>query len=167
MRHDAVPGVPWGCDVLPYLPQPCMPVALQQHAHLIMLLHSACMHHAAGLAPLISQHGPPERLLSKCSSCFVSLAKSILYQQLAGTAAAAIYSRFLAVCGVGERLCSTPCSGVASQCCVLDLFGGCVLLLQLCLAVCLQPCTLAPPMHAGWATLMTSSCHHTCYATGA
>lgn len=64
------------------------------------------MHDAAGLAPLIAQHGPPERLLSKSSSCFVSLAKSILYQQLAGSAAAAIYSRFLAVCGV-RACCST------------------------------------------------------------
>jgi hypothetical protein len=62
---------------------------------------------AAGLQPLITQHGPPERLLSKSSSCFVSLAKSILYQQLAGSAAAAIYSRFLAACGVRGR-CAVP-----------------------------------------------------------
>lgn len=59
----------------------------------------------AELAPLIEEFGPPERLLAKSTSCFRSLAKSILYQQLAGTAAAAIYSRFLAVCGV-----STSCT---------------------------------------------------------
>eukprot|EP00878_Enallax_costatus_P027481 GHUV01029598.1.p2 GENE.GHUV01029598.1~~GHUV01029598.1.p2 ORF type:complete len:125 (+),score=19.08 GHUV01029598.1:461-835(+) len=52
------------------------------------------------LAGLISTFGPPERLIAKSTSCFRSLAKSILYQQLAGTAAAAIYSRFLAVCRV-------------------------------------------------------------------
>ena len=54
------------------------------------------------LADLISTFGPPERLIAKKTSCFRSLAKSILYQQLAGTAAAAIYSRFLAVCRVSS-----------------------------------------------------------------
>ncbi|WIA09969.1 hypothetical protein OEZ85_010181 [Tetradesmus obliquus] len=66
------------------------------------------------LAPLIAQHGPPERLLSKSSSCFVSLAKSILYQQLAGSAAAAIYSRFLAVCGVPDETALTPAAVLAA-----------------------------------------------------
>lgn len=64
----------------------------------------AATEHLASADPrlhdLITTFGPPERLLAKDSSCFRSLAKSILYQQLAGTAAAAIYSRFLAVCGV-------------------------------------------------------------------
>lgn len=66
-------------------------------------IRSATQHLAAAdprLQDLITSFGPPERLLTKTSSCFRSLAKSILYQQLAGTAAAAIYSRFLAVCGV-------------------------------------------------------------------
>ncbi|KAF6257304.1 DNA glycosylase [Scenedesmus sp. NREL 46B-D3] len=66
------------------------------------------------LQSLITQHGPPERLLAKSSSCFVSLAKSILYQQLAGSAAAAIYSRFLAVCGVPDESHLTPAAVLAA-----------------------------------------------------
>lgn len=37
---------------------------------------------AAGLAPLIESFGAPERLLAKETSCFRSLAKSIIYQQV-------------------------------------------------------------------------------------
>eukprot|EP00775_Hariotina_reticulata_P004463 gene4463-4719_t len=61
-----------------------------------------------GLVPLMESFGPPERLLAKKMSCFRSLAKSILYQQLAGSAAAAIYSRFLAACGVPDESTLTP-----------------------------------------------------------
>ncbi len=54
----------------------------------------------SGLRPLIQQHGLPERLLAKGGSYFVALAKSICFQQLAISAASAIFKRFLATCGV-------------------------------------------------------------------
>lgn len=57
----------------------------------------------AGLLPLIEEHGVPERLLPKgFDNMFASLAKSIIYQQLAGSAAHAIHTRFLAACGVSK-----------------------------------------------------------------
>jgi hypothetical protein len=37
---------------------------------------------APELSPLIESFGAPERLLTKDTSCFVSLAKSIIYQQV-------------------------------------------------------------------------------------
>jgi hypothetical protein len=67
------------------------------------VIEQGCAHLRAAdarLAGLIAEHGAPDRLLAKTSSCFTSLAKAIIYQQLAGTAAAAIYARFLAACGV-------------------------------------------------------------------
>ena len=51
------------------------------------------------LAPLIDQHGIPDRLLAKGPGSFSSLAKSIVFQQLATRAAAVIYARVLTVCG--------------------------------------------------------------------
>ncbi|PSC71100.1 putative DNA-3-methyladenine glycosylase 2 [Micractinium conductrix] len=56
------------------------------------------------LAPLIEQHGPPERLLAKQGSNFATLAKAIVFQQLATGAAATIYGRVLAACGGGDTL---------------------------------------------------------------
>ncbi|OMO84402.1 hypothetical protein COLO4_22066 [Corchorus olitorius] len=49
------------------------------------------------LATLISVHPPPK--LSPCNSPFLSLSKSILYQQLATKAANSIYNRFISLCG--------------------------------------------------------------------
>ncbi|XP_022752138.1 DNA-3-methyladenine glycosylase 1 [Durio zibethinus] len=49
------------------------------------------------LATVISTHPPPK--LSPCKSPFLSLSKSILFQQLATKAANSIYSRFISLCG--------------------------------------------------------------------
>ncbi|KAK8716753.1 hypothetical protein V6N13_044054 [Hibiscus sabdariffa] len=49
------------------------------------------------LAALISTHPPPK--LSTCNSPFLSLSKSIIFQQLATKAAKAIYTRFVSLCG--------------------------------------------------------------------
>jgi 3-methyladenine DNA glycosylase/8-oxoguanine DNA glycosylase len=60
--------------------------------------------YTAGLAPLVEEHGVPDRLLPKgFENMFASLARSIVYQQLAGNAAHAIHTRFLAACGVREE----------------------------------------------------------------
>ncbi|KAL4452033.1 hypothetical protein ABPG75_007695 [Micractinium tetrahymenae] len=56
------------------------------------------------LAPLIQQLGPPDRLLAKRGSNFATLAKAIVFQQLATTAAAVIYGRVLAACSCTESL---------------------------------------------------------------
>ena len=45
------------------------------------------------LVPLIERHGPPR--LRRTRNSFQSLARSIIYQQLSGKAAATIYRRFL------------------------------------------------------------------------
>jgi 3-methyladenine DNA glycosylase/8-oxoguanine DNA glycosylase len=58
----------------------------------------------AGLAEAVTQHGLAEKLLAQPGAAFTSLAKAILFQQLAGAAAAAIHARFLAACGV-RRAC--------------------------------------------------------------
>eukprot|EP00879_Flechtneria_rotunda_P023438 GHRR01024791.1.p1 GENE.GHRR01024791.1~~GHRR01024791.1.p1 ORF type:complete len:432 (+),score=179.50 GHRR01024791.1:1302-2597(+) len=82
------------------------------------LLDLGCKHLAAAdsrLQPLIDEIGRPERLLAKNTSCFRSLAKSILYQQLAGTAAAAIYARFLTVCGVPDESQLLPAAVLAAD----------------------------------------------------
>lgn len=52
------------------------------------------------LQTLIKEHGPPLRLLAKAGNAFQFLVKSIIFQQLAGSAAATIYGRFLTACGV-------------------------------------------------------------------
>ncbi|XP_022773993.1 DNA-3-methyladenine glycosylase 1-like [Durio zibethinus] len=49
------------------------------------------------LATLISNHPPPK--LSPCSSPFLALSKSIIFQQLAAKAANSIYTRFISLCG--------------------------------------------------------------------
>lgn len=54
----------------------------------------------AGLAELISAHGPPEKLVLKDGSTFQALAQSIVSQQLATGAAKTIYLRFLIACKV-------------------------------------------------------------------
>lgn len=62
----------------------------------------------AGLAPLVAEHGLASKLLAKPSPAFNTLAKSILFQQLAMGAASAIYARFLAACGAGNHGDLTP-----------------------------------------------------------
>lgn len=53
----------------------------------------------AALAPIIEQHGVPDRLLAKgFTNMFNSLARSILSQQLAVKAASVIQGRFMALC---------------------------------------------------------------------
>jgi len=55
----------------------------------------------AALAPIIEQHGVPDRLLAKgFTNMFNSLARSILSQQLAVKAASVIQGRFMALCQV-------------------------------------------------------------------
>lgn len=49
------------------------------------------------LAPLINIHQPPS--LNPCTSPFLSLTKSIIFQQLATNAAKSIYTRFVTLCG--------------------------------------------------------------------
>jgi len=52
------------------------------------------------LAPLIDAHGPPLKLLAQPgASCFMALAKSIVFQQLNGKAAGTIFGRVMALCG--------------------------------------------------------------------
>ena len=68
----------------------------------------------AALAPLIEQHGVPDRLLAKgFTNLFNSLARSILSQQLAVKAASVIQGRFMALCKVSYLSDSTnpalPC----------------------------------------------------------
>ena len=54
------------------------------------------------LASLIEEHGAPDSLLFKGSrNLFGSLARSIVYQQLATTAADKIFGRILQACKVG------------------------------------------------------------------
>lgn len=64
------------------------------------------------LAPLIELHGPPDRLLAKKGSNFATLAKAIVFQQLATTTAAAIYGRVLTVCSCPDAL--TPAAVLAA-----------------------------------------------------
>lgn len=53
------------------------------------------------LVPLIEQFGAPSRLMAKgFTNMFASLARSIIYQQLATGAATAIHGRFLEACKV-------------------------------------------------------------------
>lgn len=82
-------------------------------------LDAACQHLSSAderLAPLIQQHGPPLRLLAKLGTCcFASLAKSIVFQQLATGAAAAIYSRVLRVCQCGEQLSAAALMGADAR----------------------------------------------------
>lgn len=56
------------------------------------------------LAPMIAEHGAPDRLLKKTGPNFPTLAKAIVFQQLATTAAAKIYGRVLTTCGCTELL---------------------------------------------------------------
>ena len=61
--------------------------------------HSSSCH--AALAPLIEQHGVPDKLLAKgFTNMFNSLVRSILSQQLAVKAASVIQGRFMALCQV-------------------------------------------------------------------
>jgi DNA-3-methyladenine glycosylase II len=69
------------------------------------ILSHACSQLTAAdplLAPLIAEHGIPERLLAKGGGAFASLSKSICFQQLATKAAATIYGRVLKTCSCEE-----------------------------------------------------------------
>ena len=55
------------------------------------------------LAPIIARFGPHKRLVLKSGSTFASLSRSIVYQQLAGSAADAIFKRVLLRCEVRSR----------------------------------------------------------------
>ena len=52
------------------------------------------------LAPVIAKFGPHSRLVLQSGSTFASLSRSIVYQQLAGAAADAIFKRVLLRCEV-------------------------------------------------------------------
>ncbi len=52
------------------------------------------------LAPIIAKFGPHSRLVLQSGSTFASLSRSIVYQQLAGSAADAIFKRVLLRCEV-------------------------------------------------------------------
>ena len=54
----------------------------------------------AVLAPVIAKFGPHSRLVLQSGSTFASLSRSIVYQQLAGSAADAIFKRVLLRCEV-------------------------------------------------------------------
>ena len=80
---------------------------------LMQLLHPLVTKHFvhAALAPLIEQHGVPDRLLAKgFTNMFNSLAHCILSQQLAVKAARIIQGRFMALCKVSIAL-HTPTTG--------------------------------------------------------
>lgn len=67
-------------------------------------IESALQHLSAAdssLAAIIKSHDPPS--FDPPNTPFLSLTRSILYQQLASKAAASIYARFLSLCG-GEEL---------------------------------------------------------------
>jgi DNA-3-methyladenine glycosylase II len=61
----------------------------------------------------VAQFDAPTRLIRKPGGAFAALAKSILYQQLAGTAAAAIHARFLAACGAEDDAALRPTAVLA------------------------------------------------------
>lgn len=64
---------------------------------------------------MIAEHGPPSRMIAKSGMSFRSLAKSILYQQLAGKAAACIYARFLTTCGIDSSSSGTSGEAVGDE----------------------------------------------------
>lgn len=75
-------------------------------------LSVACSHLSevdSKLAPLITQHGLPDRLVAKKKlSHFSSLAKAIIHQQLATKVASAIYERVLVATDCIETTLLTP-----------------------------------------------------------
>lgn len=76
---------------------------------------------APELSPLIESFGAPERLLAKDTSCFVSLAKSIVYQQVPhwGSWTAADAARTLTPIALNTPLlfCPVPCPDTARRQC--------------------------------------------------
>lgn len=64
------------------------------------------------LAALIRRHGPP--VLRRTRNPFQSLARAIVYQQLAGAAAATIHGRFVALYGGGPKSYPTPAEVLAT-----------------------------------------------------
>jgi 3-methyladenine DNA glycosylase/8-oxoguanine DNA glycosylase len=55
------------------------------------------------LGSIITSHGQGPKF-EKCDNCFMALVRSIVYQQLAGKAAATIHGRLVALCGVSMSL---------------------------------------------------------------
>ncbi len=82
----------------------CVAAEMSLHLHSSMHLLKAdqmAVWFVAALAPIIEQHGVPDRLLAKgFTNMFNSLACSILSQQLAVKAASVIQGRFMALCQV-------------------------------------------------------------------
>lgn len=83
------------------LPDPLISRPLNVHFNrglTMTTLKEACDYLAAAderLAPLIAEHGLPERLLAKGPGAFATLSKSICFQQLGTKAAATIFERVL------------------------------------------------------------------------
>lgn len=98
-------------DIIPTPPPPhLLPRPLTSPGEL-----SSALAHLRSADPLLSRiidsHQPPSFQSQSQTSPFHSLARSILYQQLAIKAAASIYSRFLSLCGGGGG--PTPASVLA------------------------------------------------------
>jgi 3-methyladenine DNA glycosylase/8-oxoguanine DNA glycosylase len=70
------------------------------------------------LAPIIAKFGPHKRLVLKSGSTFASLSRSIVYQQLAGSAADAIFKRVLLKCEV----CTCSRCQATFACHVIEVF---------------------------------------------
>jgi len=90
----------------------CLATGLSMHLHSSMHLVEAAQKavwFVAALAPIIEQHGVPDRLLAKgFTNMFNSLARSILSQQLAVKAASVIQGRFMALCQVRPAVFALP-----------------------------------------------------------
>lgn len=65
------------------------------------------------LAPLIDTHPPPQ--FESHHLPFLSLTKSILYQQLAYKAGTSIYTRFVSLCGGEDSICPDSVLALSSQ----------------------------------------------------
>lgn len=59
---------------------------------------------------------PPARLLRKQGSCFATLARTIVFQQLASSAAEAIFKRVLLACKARGDMLRRVDAGRASEC---------------------------------------------------
>lgn len=94
----------------------CSPQVLNSRT-LATSLQAADQHPAgAELASVIEQHSePPAKLLAKSEHMFSSLVRSIVYQQLAGSAASAIHGRFLTACKVSHHACAALLSAIDTR----------------------------------------------------
>lgn len=113
-KRTAASNKPFDCpsslESRPLAPSPSLvPIATPQLAFTHELLAQAVAHLSkdARLAPVIAAHGGSNRLplkmLPQRGNSFRSLARAIVFQQLADSAARVIYGRFLtAVCGIAN-----------------------------------------------------------------